>query len=192
MRTLLAAAALALLASSALSQIPTPTKLQFQARLADAGGSPLAGPISLTVRVYDVPIGGSTLWSETQSVTALSGVVNVDLGTLSPIPDSLLAGSPRYFAVQVNADPEMLPRREIQSVPFARRAASAASVETGAVVAPNLIGSSQLIDGGVGAADLASAAVIAGKIAPGAVGTAELAASAVTSDRIADGAIATA
>ncbi|HKD99813.1 MAG TPA: hypothetical protein VKE69_02290, partial [Planctomycetota bacterium] len=211
MRTLLALAALALLSTTAFSQTATPTRLQFQARLSDAAGNALAGPISLTVRIYDVGIGGTALWTETQSVTALAGVVNVDLGAVSAIPDAALAGAPRFFAVQVNGDPEMLPRREMLAAPFARRASSAASVEAGAVVAANLIGSAQIVDGAVGTADLADGAVTSAKLAgasvtstaiqlgaigaphvgPGAIGTIQIADDAVTNAKIASGAVGT-
>src|SRR5262245_56359995 len=169
MRTLLLAASTLLFAPSTPAQVATPSRLQFQARLSDAAGAPLAGPVSLTVRIYDAASGGVALWSETQGVTALAGVVNVELGAVTAIPDAALTGAPRFFGVQVNADPEMLPRREMLAVPFARRASSAAGVEAGAVVAANLIGSAQIVDGGVAGVDLAAAAVDATKLAAGAV-----------------------
>ncbi len=192
MRTLLAALLVASSASLAQAQSPTPATWHLQARLSDAAGAPLTAPISLTARVYDVAIGGSPLWTETQSVTPLSGVVNVELGVVSAIPNLLLSGTPRYLALQVNADAEMLPRRPIVSVPYARRAASAASVEPGASLASNLVGSAQIVDGTVSAADLAPSSVTAGSIANGAVTTAALAADAVTGSRIQDGAVGTA
>src|SRR5262245_17179876 len=178
-----------LLALALLFQAPPPSTLHFQARLSDAAGTPLAGPVTVTVRIYDVPIGGTAMWAETQAVTALSGIVNLALGTSTAIPPAPAPAPPPYFAVQVNADPEMLPRREIVSVPFARRAASSAGLDANAVLPPNIVSSAQIADGAITGNDLATNAVNSLKIADGSVGTADLANGAVTELKLSTGCV---
>ncbi len=39
---------------------------------------------------------------------------------MSPISDALLPGGDRYLGVQVGTDPEMVPREQLSSVPYAR------------------------------------------------------------------------
>src|SRR5258708_1932650 len=101
----------ALLAATLLAPIlaaGTPELLFFQARLKDGAGAPMNGnAISLKIAIYDAPVDGTTLWTETESVTALNGVVNTFLGSVTPLPASLFDGGPRYLGLTVGADSEM-------------------------------------------------------------------------------------
>ena len=100
-----------------------PDRFNYQGRLTDAGGNPVAdGSNSLTFRIYDAPTGGTVLWSETRSVTTEQGVFSVTLGETNPIPSELFSGSSRYLGVQVGSDPELVPRTLMASVPFAHSA----------------------------------------------------------------------
>ncbi len=116
----------ALLAASMFAPVvsaATPDLLFFQARLKNSAGVPLNGNgISLKIAIYDAASGGNLLWTETQSVTALSGVVNTFLGSVTPLPGNLFDGGARYLGITVGADPEMSPRQLVASVPFALRA----------------------------------------------------------------------
>src|SRR5262245_26553995 len=189
-RSLASLLLLSLLSSAVFSQ--EPQSLHFQARLSDAGGNPLNGPVSVTVRVYAAPIGGSPLFAETHAATALNGVVNLAVGSLVSVPAGLFESATRYFAVQVGADPEMLPRREIVGVPYALRAATAAALTPTTLLPTGLITSAHILDGTIVGADLATGSVSSAQIVDGSVIAADLAASSVTSAKIAASAVTTA
>ncbi len=136
-------AELAVLAAMAIPTSPlvasTPNLVFFQARLKDSAGAPInANNVTLAVRIYDAANNGNLLWTETQSVTSLNGVVNTFLGSLTPIPASILDQAELWVAIQVGNDPEMTPRQRLGSVPFALRAASADDV-SGRDIHPNTI-----------------------------------------------------
>ncbi|HKE01391.1 MAG TPA: hypothetical protein VKE69_10310 [Planctomycetota bacterium] len=179
-------------ASTSSAQSPPPNQLHFQARLSNAAGAPLAGPVSLTVRVYDVPVGGSPLWSETQALTPIDGIATLALGSVTPLPPTLFDGATRWLALQVAPDAEMTPRRAIVPVPFAARAAKAAALDANATIPASVVTTTQVLDGTIAAADLANAAVTTAKIAAGAITSGKLASNSVTASAIASGAVGSA
>jgi Collagen triple helix repeat (20 copies) len=120
-RALLAVAACALLGSAGAQTAPN--LLHFQARLNLNTGAPLNGTHNLRVAIYGTPTGGAALWQETQSVTALNGVVNTLLGGTTILPTNLFDGADLYMGLKVDTDPEMTPRNRIASTPYARAAA---------------------------------------------------------------------
>src|SRR5580700_4448955 len=115
--TLLAQAAV-FLPSVAFATVPQ--GLTEQGRLFDATGNPLNATVSLTFAVYSVASGGTAVWTETQgSVTLDQGYFSAELGSVSPIPQSIWTGATLYVGVAVNSDPEMTPRQPAYSVPYA-------------------------------------------------------------------------
>jgi hypothetical protein len=104
--------------SFSYSQVPQ--MINYQGTLTDASGNPVNGNKNMTFRIYDVANGGTALWTETQNnVPVENGVFNVLLGSATPIPFSVFNGPTKYLGVTVAPDPEMTPRREIVSVPYA-------------------------------------------------------------------------
>lgn len=100
-----------------------PATLSYQARLADGGGSPITASLSITFRLYDVPSGGTALWSEVQNgVDVDGGNLSVELGRVTALPASVW-GRQLYLGVQIAGDSEMLPRPALTAAPFAMRAA---------------------------------------------------------------------
>ncbi len=100
-----------------------PQLVNYQVRLTDAGGAPLAGPVKLTVRLYDVSTGGSALWTESHGAVALDdGVASVLLGSLVTFPANAFSASPRYLGISIDDGAEMTPRLRLTSVPFALEA----------------------------------------------------------------------
>ncbi len=170
-------ALLALVAALAPQAAP-PSLLHLQARIADAAGVPIAGPVLLETRIYAAAAAANPLWSETQTVTALDGVVNVLLGSTTPFSSGLFDGD-RWLALRVATDPEMTPRLRIASVPFARRAAAVASLDGATAIpagliqeahlAPGCVDGTKIVDGSVKSADLGDAEITKPKIAVGAV-----------------------
>jgi len=101
-----------------------PRKINYQGLLTDVDtGEPIAGPLVITFRIFDVEENGSAAWTETQAVTADSaGVISAILGSITPI-DLEFAG-PMWLEVEVGGE-TLSPRREMVSVPYAFHAMNA-------------------------------------------------------------------
>jgi hypothetical protein len=95
-----------------------PHKINYQGQLKDISTEePLVGSVNLTFRLYDANLGGTELWTESQSAEAdANGVVSVVLGSSTPIDIDF--DGPVWLEVEVGGE-IMLPRREVTSVPFA-------------------------------------------------------------------------
>jgi hypothetical protein len=101
--------------------------IAYQGRLADANGSPLTGTYNMIFRLYDAASGGTPLWEEqwtgSNGVRVSDGLFNVMLGSLTPIPQSVITGHDSLFlGITVGTDDEMTPRVQLGSVPFAVQA----------------------------------------------------------------------
>ena len=143
-RSLMTSLSLLLLAGlvplSVSAQVPH--DMAYQGVLTDAVGAPLTGPVTLVFRVFDLPTGGTPLYTETHSGVAIdsldgSFLVQLGLGTtdldtdgdgaaetnLHAFDASLFENGPnRYLEVQVGSGVggEILaPRQMIGSVPYA-------------------------------------------------------------------------
>lgn len=99
-----------------------PHLMNYQGRLTDGSGGPITTTTLVEFRIWDMSVGGTTLWMESQSVTPDGdGVYSVLLGSLSSIPDSALAGSEAYLGVRIDSDPELTPRARLVAVAYAYR-----------------------------------------------------------------------
>jgi hypothetical protein len=98
--------------------------INYQGRLTDSGGNPLSGTYTMTFKLYETSTGGTALRTDTQSVTVTEGLFStrINLGT------SYFDGRALWLGITVGADPEMTPRQELRSVPYAL------SLRTGAVI----------------------------------------------------------
>ena len=96
-----------------------PDRLTEQGRLLDTNGAPMAGPVAITFTVYDAATSGTSLWTETQSVTLDGGYFSARLGEATQLPASAFTGPERFLGIAVQSDPEMTPRQTIDSVPYA-------------------------------------------------------------------------
>src|SRR6185312_4389364 len=140
MRTVLAFA----LASLAVSAAPArasnlPLRVSFQGRLTDpATNTPRSGAFDMTFRLYNVPSGGSALYTESQlQVPVNNGVFSTQLGSVTALSPDLFAGASAYLGITVSPDgAEMTPRQRLAMAPYAFTAAqlvadSAARVQIG-------------------------------------------------------------
>ena len=117
---------LSLITLAALAALPqvvaggVPSVINLQGRFTDAAGNNVAdGVHSVVFRIYDDPIAGNTLWSETLPVQVTDGLFTVLVGNSTAIPADLFSSSTnRYLGVTVNAEPEM-PRIPLNSVAYA-------------------------------------------------------------------------
>lgn len=101
--------------------------IPYQGRLADKNGAPLTQTVNMIFRLYAAASGGSPLWEEqwtgANSVQVSDGLFNVMLGSLTPIPQTVITGNNNLFlGITVGTDSEMSPRVQLGSVPFATQA----------------------------------------------------------------------
>ena len=101
--------------------------IAYQGRLASAGGAPLTQTIDMEFRLYNAATGGAPLWTEqwagSNSVQVSDGLFNVMMGSLTPIPQSVIVGNSNLFlGITVGTDNEMSPRVQLGNVPFAVQA----------------------------------------------------------------------
>jgi hypothetical protein len=129
-----------------------PGAFSTQGRLLDADGSAVDGSMDLTFRLLDGETGGSTLWSERQSVVFTNGYYSVVLGADeegNPLSDAVLDQWPLWLEVQVDGQPPMFPRTSMGSVPYARLAGRAEELIGGTVDADTLaVGGVEVVDAG--------------------------------------------
>jgi hypothetical protein len=118
----------------------TPTFMPYQGRLTDAAGTPLNGAQTVIFTFYDDPTAGSTIYSESQSVTCANGLFTAEIGTGTLVGGSpawsldVLNGANLYLGIKVGADAEMTPRVHLGVVPFAARSGSGAGLSLNRVV----------------------------------------------------------
>lgn len=79
-------------------------------------GVPITGTRTVTLSVYDVPTGGSPLFTQTpQSISIVNGVFHTNLLG----PSSLWTGADRYIGVTVSPGTELTPRVYVTWSPYA-------------------------------------------------------------------------
>ncbi|MFH1683737.1 MAG: hypothetical protein ABIA67_02510 [Candidatus Margulisiibacteriota bacterium] len=94
-----------------------PQQINYQGKLTDASNVPVAdGTLSIVFTIYDAASGGSSLWTETQSVSTESGFFNVVLGSATSIGLDVFTGEASYLGIKVGTDSEMTPRQQLVSV----------------------------------------------------------------------------
>ena len=153
--------------------------IAYQGRLADADGTPITDTVNMEFRLYDVASGGIFLWEElwtgSNSVQVSDGLFNVMLGSMEPIPQSVITEHDSLFlGITVGTDDEMTPRVQLGSVPFA---VQALTVPDGSVT------TEKIADEAVTQAKLG--ADVSLEPPDGSITTAKLADDAVTSSKIA-------
>jgi hypothetical protein len=113
-----------------------PAILNFQGYLSAPDGSPITAELPMTFTIYDALTGGSTLWAEPQTVMVSKGLYHVKLGEIHAL--SLPLGRPFFLGIQVDQDPEMVPRIPISPQAFAFRSGNVGTgggwVDSGGVV----------------------------------------------------------
>lgn len=120
--------------TAALAQ--TPAVLRHVTRLS-VDGVPLDGQHRVTVRWYDVPLGGTVILEEPHDVVATLGLVDLRLGSTVGLPDALIERGSVWLGYSVDGRPEDALREQLLSAPFARYAERAAIAEQ---LAPQVTG----------------------------------------------------
>ncbi len=214
-RLVLLLAVLSLPAAAFAATSVIPAQMSYQGRVTDAAGNAIGDPTPvnrvITFRIWNHATDAAAanrLYSEQQTVTIAKGEFSVliGLGTAvageaKPALDSVFTGVDRFLGITVDdgtttVDPEISPRQQLVSAPFAFRAKLAEAVIgqsiTDTMLANNAVTTVQLADAAVTNAKLVALSVDTAKLANISVTNAKLADGAVTSAKIVDGTIATA
>ena len=88
-----------------------PQKMTYQGKLTDASGNAIDGSVELNFKLYDASSGGDLLWEESQQVEAHDGLVDVILGTVTPL--ELGFGQLLWLGISVDGGSELEPRTEL-------------------------------------------------------------------------------
>jgi len=116
MRKVLCLSVIVLIVAAMVSDAAIPRKVDYQGRLMDKNSKPVDGAKSMVFALYDVAVGGTALYIETQSVTVAKGIFNVTIGSVTPIPDI----EAENVWLQVTVEGEVLSsRKQLVTVPFA-------------------------------------------------------------------------
>jgi hypothetical protein len=126
-----------------LSAFAVPQLINYQGKLTDSAGTPITGTKSVSFSIYNTSTGGTSLWSETQSVNLTNGIFSVSLGSVNPIPSSVFSSDDSYLGITVDSDSEMTPRQRITSDGYSYKSGTSDAVSDGAV------GTSSIADGAV-------------------------------------------
>ncbi len=103
-----------------------PPVINYQGKVTDTSGVALDGTYSMEFRIYNVPTGGTALWSETHSsVEVHKGLFDVLLG--ESVPLNLPFDEQYYLEIVVNGE-VLSPRIPMASVGYAFRAANVDTV----------------------------------------------------------------
>src|SRR5882672_4454408 len=88
------------------------SQISFQGKLTNPDGTNLSnGSYSLVFALYTVSSGGSSVWSETKSISITDGLFQTNLGDTTALPGSVnFNSSSLYLGIKVGSDAEMTPR----------------------------------------------------------------------------------
>jgi hypothetical protein len=104
-----------------------PLKINYQGKIVDGSGTPLGGTHDAVFRLYDAPVSGTMLWSDSATVASdADGIFSVVLGGDHPMVTGL--GDACWLEIEIDGE-ILVPRREMVSVPYALRAAAADSLD---------------------------------------------------------------
>ncbi|MCL5011317.1 MAG: hypothetical protein M1594_00240 [Candidatus Marsarchaeota archaeon] len=95
----------------------TPALIGFQGKLTDKNGVAINGSTSIVFNIYTTSTGGTSLYNETDTVTANNGLVSVLIGSNTSL--TLPFNQQYYLGVNVNNDGEMSPRLILSDAPYA-------------------------------------------------------------------------
>jgi hypothetical protein len=102
-----------------------PHQINYQGYLTDGYDNAITDTLEMTLRIYDTSLGGTELWSETQSsVSVVDGLFNVLLGSVNEIPSSVFSNSACWLQIEIEGE-ILSPRKQIASVGYAFRADTA-------------------------------------------------------------------
>ncbi|MDP2585607.1 MAG: site-specific integrase, partial [Candidatus Levybacteria bacterium] len=110
-----------------------PRILSFQGKLTDTTDSPISEKTVILFSLYDDEnaSAGAALWQEDNAIKPDSdGIFSVFLGKKTPIPDTTFSQNSKLFlGITVGNSPELRPRQELATVPYASNAETLQGLE---------------------------------------------------------------
>jgi hypothetical protein len=135
---------------SASVQAQMPRAISYQGVLTDALGNFIAdGNHTLVLKLYDNLNAPTSIYSETQAVPVVKGLFNVIIGSVIPLPTTLMFDKAYYLGVTVDGGLEMAPRTPLTASPYALRAAVADVANAVTLGATNVVNSVNNQHGGI-------------------------------------------
>ncbi|HEQ98758.1 MAG TPA: hypothetical protein ENO22_05390 [candidate division Zixibacteria bacterium] len=158
------AVAVILFASALVLNADVPQTINYQGRLLNSEGAPVPdGNYEITFSIYNED--QTKLWEETLMVPVLSGLLNVTLGDINPLGETVVANPPTLFlGIKIGTDPELEPRTLLSSSPYALRSLVASEAVFAHSVAENSINDIHIVDGSISLADLGEHGATEGQI----------------------------
>lgn len=101
-----------------------PATISYQGRLTDPSGVPLNGNFQVAFAVYPDSLTPFASWQETHQITCTDGLFNVVLGRTTAFPYYTFTDSAAFLGIKIGSDPELFPRKRLNSTPFAMRVGS--------------------------------------------------------------------
>jgi hypothetical protein len=102
-----------------------PQTISYQSLLTEKNGDAVAdGTYSFTFKLYNDADEGSPLWTETQSLSVVNGLMNVILGSEEHL--NLAFDVPYWLGISIGEDQELAPRIELTASPYSLIAGSIA------------------------------------------------------------------
>jgi hypothetical protein len=108
---------LLIFASNVLAQAPR--NISYQGMLLDDAKNPVTGVHTITVKLYDAPVEGILLHSESFTASVQNGVFNAILGSQVPFEPSLNFDKQYWIALSIDDGADMTPRTALTSIPYA-------------------------------------------------------------------------
>jgi hypothetical protein len=130
---ILICAVLVLAATEARAAVPG--RVNFTARLVD-GTTAAQGQLQLTLQLYRAATGGSSIWTETHTVTATDGLVALTLGDQTALDANIVDGSALHLELIVDGT-VLSPRLPLGSVPYAMLAERAQAADKLGTLGPD-------------------------------------------------------
>ena len=97
-----------------------PAFVPMQGYLTDAAGAPVDAEVSFGIALYTSAVGGSAVFTETQTVLVERGAYHLDVGASQPLDLSLFRDNVElYVGISIDGDAQMSPRLVIGSTPYA-------------------------------------------------------------------------
>lgn len=93
-----------------------PTRLSYQGALKNYTSA--SSPRQVTFKLYSTSGGSTSFWSETQNLNVTSGRFSTVLGARTSLDISKFGGN-TWLGIAVGSDPELAPRQQLTSVPYA-------------------------------------------------------------------------
>ncbi len=111
-----------------------PTMINYQGRLLDAAGDPVAdGPHNVEFRIYDET--STQRWFELELITTTDGLFSTQLGTFgSPLHAGIFDYPECWLGITILGEPELTPRARLITVPYAHRVSTVDGAEGGTIM----------------------------------------------------------